>query len=311
MSSSGAAVPLGASRRRARTGARAARLRLELLARAIRALRGTAITAMVRVRNEEEFLRPAIESIVDLVDEVLLVDNLSTDATPAIVAELARAHPGKVFATSYPHAVRRVGRETHELAATRAARFSPHLSANYYNWCLRRCRRPFVLKWDGDMIALPGFARALEAWRRSQRPVLMLSGANVHPDRRHLLAARSGDRHAIERRYGIPRLPRWASTLTTDAPEPRLFPRLGAFYDSSVGFTQCNASPFVDSRFSSSLRVVAPNPGFLHLKFCKRDPFANYCDDMAAAIRDNICVGPPLDEASRAILRRFGLAEPG
>lgn len=288
----------------------ATRFRLELAARVHRALRGTAISAMVRVRNEEEFLRPAIESIAELVDEIVLVDNLSTDATPAIIADLARAYRGKVVSASYSYPVRRVGHETAELAGSHGAHASPHLSANFYNWCLQRCSRPFVLKWDGDMIALPGFARSLASWRRSRRPVLMLQGMNVHPDRRHLLAARCDDRHAIERHHGIARLPRWTSILTTDIPEPRLFPRLGAAYDSAAGYTQSNASPFVDSRFAESFRLVAAAPVFLHMKFCKRAPFSNYCDDMAAAIAGNICRGPAIDRAGSNVLRRFGLAEP-
>ncbi len=46
------------------------------------------ISAMERVRNETEFLYPAVESIADAVDEIVLVDNLSSHATPAIIERL-------------------------------------------------------------------------------------------------------------------------------------------------------------------------------------------------------------------------------
>jgi len=288
---------------------RARLLGLRALAAGWRAGRGDAISAMVRVRNEEEFLRAAIESIVDLVDEVVVADNRSSDASPAIIAALAREHPGKITVHDYPWAVRRIGRETHELAASPATRSSPHLSASFYNWCLERTTKPFVLKWDGDMIALPSLSRAIADWRRSRRPILIFRGENVHPDRTHLLEARCRDRAELERRYGVARLPSWSSDLTHDAAEPRLFPRVLAQYDTAVGFTQSLASPFADSRFKAALRHVEAEPCFLHMKFCKRDPFANYDEAMARAIAANAAVGPPIGPAGRSILRRLGAGE--
>src|SRR5438105_10685650 len=113
------------------------------------------ISAMLRVKNEEAFLRVAVESIVDLCDEVVIIDNASTDSTATIARELARANPDRVRVCIYEHDVARVGSENRELIATAGGRRSPRLLSNYYNWCLRRCRMNFVLKWAGDMIATP------------------------------------------------------------------------------------------------------------------------------------------------------------
>jgi glycosyltransferase involved in cell wall biosynthesis len=44
---------------------------------------------MIRVKTEAQFLRASVESILPLVDEVVIVDNASTDATAAIANELA------------------------------------------------------------------------------------------------------------------------------------------------------------------------------------------------------------------------------
>jgi hypothetical protein len=119
------------------------------------------ISAMLRVRDEEEFLHAAVSSIADLVDEIVLVDNQSTDRTPEIVRQLASEHSDKVAVHAYPHPVARVGAE--QAAAARGRREAGvRTLAEYYNWCLARCREPFVLKWDGDMIALPAFADWLE-----------------------------------------------------------------------------------------------------------------------------------------------------
>ncbi len=41
------------------------------------------ISAMMRVKNEEEFLAASVLSIADFVDEIVIIDNLSTDNTPS------------------------------------------------------------------------------------------------------------------------------------------------------------------------------------------------------------------------------------
>jgi glycosyltransferase involved in cell wall biosynthesis len=264
---------------------------------------------MVRVKNEEEFLRPAVESIVDLVDEVVVVDNLSTDRTPAIVDELRRAYPRKITAHVYPYEVRRIGYETIELGRRPAGVTSPHHSATFYNFCLRRCRFEYVLKWDGDMIATPAFADAMATWRRSGKAVLVVNGANVHPNRCHLLAARSSDSDAMLSRLRLPGMPQWVTTLTYDAPEPRLFPRAFARYGEGKGWTQALSSPYYEYHFREAFRHRFDGVSFLHMKFCKRDPFSNYSPDLAEVIRSNMAVGPPLDPEHFEILSRRGLVE--
>jgi glycosyltransferase involved in cell wall biosynthesis len=288
---------------------RPSRIRFWSLTLAHKLRRAGRVSAMLRVRDEEEFLRSAVDSIVDLVDEVVVVDNLSRDGTPAIIRDLRRAYPGKVVADAYPHEIRRVGRETLELVNMPGGVTSPHHSATFYNFCLRRCRYEYVLKWDGDMIATPAFGEALDGWRRSGKPVLIMHGANVHPNRSNLLAARSSDRDELLARLERPSLPIWATTLTYDTPEPRLFPRSRARYGEGKGWTQALASPYYDPAFKNEFRHFYKGVTFLHMKFCKRDPFANYSNDLADVIRSNITVGPPLADEHRDVLVRQGIHE--
>jgi hypothetical protein len=260
------------------------------------------ISAMVRVRNEEEFLFAAVSSIADQVSEIVIVDNLSDDGTPDVIEELRRAFPGRVTAHSYPYAIRKVGREHWELASQQTAQPSPHLSSTYYNWVLQRCRYPFVLKWDGDMIALPHFSEMIGEWRASTRPVLVFNGLNVHPDRRHGVRPRVTDRDVLLRRLSVPGLPRWVTTLAEDAVEPRLFPRFRARYDDEIRWTQHLASPFEHREYRKRARLSGREPCFLHLKFCKRDALSNYSDDLRAVIEDNIAVGEPLSPEALSVL---------
>lgn len=265
---------------------------------------GGAITAMLRLRNEGEFLTAAVRSIADLVDRILLVDNCSIDATPAIIDRLLADYPDQIEAHHYPHDVVRVGAENRRLSI--AEPDSPRLLSNYYNWCLARCRTPFVLKWDGDMIALPALANEIAAWRTARRPILVMNGANVHPDRRHLIRARVEDKATLQAQLDTPGLPAWACRLTYDHPEPRLFPRDGAGYDDSLGWVERLVSPFADRTLKETHRHRASAPCFLHLKFCKADPCAGYSPDLARVIAGNVTMGPVLPPAWRRVLEQYG-----
>jgi glycosyltransferase involved in cell wall biosynthesis len=265
---------------------------------------GGAITAMLRIRNEAEFLEAAVRSIAELVDRILLVDNRSTDATPAIIERLLADYADQAEAHRYPHDVVRVGAENRRLSA--AAPDSPRLLSTYYNWCLARCRTPFVLKWDGDMIALPALADEIAAWRAGGRPILVMQGANVHPDRRHLIRARVEDKAALAAQLEVPGLPAWACRLTYDHPEPRLFPRAGAGYDDSLGWVERLASPCADLALKETHRHRAATPCFLHMKFCKADPWAGYSPDLARVIAGNVALGPALPADWRRLLERCG-----
>jgi hypothetical protein len=268
------------------------------------------ISAMVRVKNEEEFLYPAIKSVVDHVDEVVVVDNLSSDGTPEVIQALKQEYPDRLCCHEYPYEIRRRGREHWELASTRQGRHSPHLSSTYYNWCLQKCRMPYVLKWDGDMIATPGFLPALEDWRQSRAAVLAIVGANVHPDRRHLIAARSSDASEIVKPLTIPQAPKWVRTMSYTFPEWRLFPRLGARFTNRVWWTQTLQTPYLHPAVKRRFMQRAGEPCFLHLRFCKREPFTGYSQDFREMIRTNLAVGPPLTAEWEQVMRTWGLSRP-
>jgi hypothetical protein len=265
------------------------------------------ISAMVRVKNEEEFLFASVDSIARAVDEIVLIDNRSTDGTPEVMEDLARAHGPKVVLLSYPHEIRKVGRETWELASNPSTAHSPHLSSTYYTWCLDRCTKPFVLKWDGDMIARPVFSQALAVWRTSDRPVLQFNGLNVHPNRKNQIRSRVQDRDRLLEKLTSPGLPLWVSDLARDCMEPRLYPRTGAAYDNGKLWTQGLTGPFMEPEVRHRARLEVGPPCFLHLKFCKPDPLSNYSADLGKVIEDNIGLGPELDPEDRALLDRYGL----
>jgi glycosyltransferase involved in cell wall biosynthesis len=233
-----------------------------VFAAAVAAPRGPRrISAMVRVKNEAEYLGVALDSIVEHVDQIVLIDNLSTDATPTIIREFARQHPGMVTVREYPHAIARPGAESKALARDPAARNSPALLANYYTWCLQWCDAPYVLKWDGDMVATRETHEAIRAFKRSDRQALWLNGLNVYPDLEHAISDWD--------------TPGPVSPRAVAPSEPRVFPKRFARYTSALGVYEALGSPYLHGFFALHWSA----PAFLHLPLCKSTPFHNNSSD--------------------------------
>ncbi len=107
------------------------------------------VSAVVRVLNEEAKIEHALRSILPIVDEILLVDNESEDATLEVVKEVVSRHDpeAKIRVSSYPHRVSRYGPEHGATASN-----SVHSLVYYNNWIAAQARFKYILKWDGDMV---------------------------------------------------------------------------------------------------------------------------------------------------------------
>ncbi len=269
------------------------------------------ISGMVRVHNEGELLAAVVRSIAGLVDEVVVIDNASADATPQVIHSLARELPN-LRSCFYPNRVARAGVEHRD--AVLAGPASPHrrLSA-YSNWAMAQCRYPFVLKWDGDMIAGPELASALETWHSGGYLSMRFKGLNAHPDREHLLASRSGDRDVVGRPLAGEFVPWWALHMTYCDAETRLFPRaLARFDDSRYWWCESLRSflngPPSGNRFDRYKFDVA-DPLYLHVKYWKDSPHVNHSPDLRAMIEQNLTVGPALPDGWRHVAAAYGLLD--
>lgn len=219
------------------------------------------ISAMVRVKNEEQFLAPSILSIAGLVDEIVIIDNQSTDGTPEIIAQLLRAIGPKLKAHSYDHTITRVGSEFQQLY--QADPSSPRLLTNYYNWCLARCSMPFVMKWDGDMIALEPFVAALEQFKKGPFLQFDFGGHNLSSDCRNLLT--------------------WVAGI-----EPRVFPKAHANFGSGAyGGEQ------LEGWVSGANTLRLEEALYAHMKYCKVDPGSNQTPEFRKALEAGIQIGAP------------------
>lgn len=107
------------------------------------------VSAMLRVKDEETRIVACLESIYDLFEEIVVIDNNSLDDTLELVLQFSanRDPESKIRVEHYPFAISRCGTENEETPAN-----SVHSLAYYYNWCLSRCNRTYVCKWDADMM---------------------------------------------------------------------------------------------------------------------------------------------------------------
>jgi len=117
----------------------------------IEIINGTSI--LLRVKNEEKNIRNCILSIVDIVDEVIVVNNNSNDNTQLILNELENLYHN-IFVYKYNINIPKVGKENQDNINSK----NKNTIALYYNWCLSKVTRRYCIKWDGDFI---GFSNSL------------------------------------------------------------------------------------------------------------------------------------------------------
>jgi glycosyltransferase involved in cell wall biosynthesis len=96
-----------------------------------RPTRPVGISMIMRIKNEMDWIRPSVESIRYFADEILIVDNGSTDGTYEILEEMALAGKGLIKLWRRP-----------QLDLCDLSNFA--LAQTQFRW---------VFRWDGDMVA--------------------------------------------------------------------------------------------------------------------------------------------------------------
>jgi len=107
------------------------------------------ISLVIRAKNEELNIKYCIDSVIDLVDEIIFVDNNSTDKTYSLVETYAKNN-NKIKLYQYNINVSKVGIE-HQNAIKNN---NKNTLGTFYNWCLSKVSRINVFKWDADFICI-------------------------------------------------------------------------------------------------------------------------------------------------------------
>ena len=107
------------------------------------------ISAMIRVRNEENNIYNVLCSIQNCFDEIVVIDNNSTDSTISEINRAIMKFPtlkSKLKLRHYKFEIAKCGLENFLEPQN-----SPKSLASYYNYSLKQCSFSKVCKWDGDM----------------------------------------------------------------------------------------------------------------------------------------------------------------
>ena len=108
------------------------------------------ISAMIRVKNEGSNIYNVLSSIKNCFDEIVVIDNNSSDNTIPEINRAARDFPSlrtKLKIHHYKFEIAKCGIDNFMEAQS-----SPSSLASFYNYSLKKCNFSKICKWDGDMI---------------------------------------------------------------------------------------------------------------------------------------------------------------
>ncbi len=109
------------------------------------------LTGHLRVKNEALTLAKCIESVIDVLDELIITYDKSQDNTREIAVKYAAQYPEKIRFFDYKPFVAPHGRLRNE-ESNLYPESSIHNSANYYNYGMVKTTFKYYMKVDGDQV---------------------------------------------------------------------------------------------------------------------------------------------------------------
>lgn len=198
------------------------------------------LSAFVRLANEEEWVGAALRSILPWCDEIVCTLQCSTDGTEK---ELRSIESDKIWVYHYPFQAwpNGPGHDKQPLD-------SVHNNAYFYNWSMSLTHCEWVVKWDGDMVAMDWLPGAFQRLVDKGADVIRLRGTNLVSDLAHM----SKDQPFIEEG------------------EPRFFRLVpGVYYG--------NGSCSEKLTFPSSWKMTTvESPSYLHFKWAKESRYQGW-----------------------------------
>lgn len=138
------------------------------------ARRKVGLSAMLRLKDEETWIGPCIESILPWFDEVVCVLQPCSDNTEAVIRSFDSP---KIVIRDYPFDSYPMG-PGHDYCPDD----SVYSSAYYYNYALSRTTRTHVCKWDGDMVAMDLVGERIRGYMATGHDRIAFHGTDIVSD---------------------------------------------------------------------------------------------------------------------------------
>lgn len=124
------------------------------------------ISWIMRIKNWDDFMEAVIESHLQLCDEIVIVDNQSTDQTPAIAQKMLKKYPDRIQYYEYNYdVIKCFTKEFEECPGN-----SIHALAYFVNFAYSKARYTYVMKVDDDDLWIPSFAQKLRKKILTMKP---------------------------------------------------------------------------------------------------------------------------------------------
>lgn len=121
------------------------------------------LAGIMRVKNDARFVPACVASCIDALDELVIVYNDCTDATPEVVEHMRLLHPGKIRVFPYPHHVLSTRLTPEEFdQASHLPEDDPRLFSTLCNFALAQVTYRFAMLIDPDQLY---FSERIRAWR--------------------------------------------------------------------------------------------------------------------------------------------------
>ncbi len=144
--------------------------------------RDDGISAFMRIKNGEDFLKLTIESHIDFFDEVIACYNQCTDNTENILLDLQKKYPNKLKIYHYKPYVYPLGSPEQKAFFDKTSKIDIiHSMANYYNFALSKTTKKIAVKLDDDHLCVPeNLSKALEIVKKNGlKNIYTFSGINL------------------------------------------------------------------------------------------------------------------------------------
>lgn len=121
------------------------------------------LSGIMRLKNEAIFISDCIDSVIDALDELIIVYNDCTDGTPVVVEQKRKQYPSKIRVYPYGHHLYsyNLSRSEYEYAMS-LPEDSPFLFCNQCNYAFSKVKYKYAMLIDVDQLY---FVDCVKQWR--------------------------------------------------------------------------------------------------------------------------------------------------